>query len=156
MLHTFSFLVCQYLFPSSYVYPRLRNGSVFIFLAKFIRNICEYQNKSLSLSPTKPVLSRTGRVKDIDGMRPRKPFVRSVSKRRLRTLHSVPSNFATLKRITGYNATERLRRCIICQYNITWRGLAALLILDTGQCEGLKAGMGEKLETPMPFLFPFT
>lgn len=27
-------------------------------------------------------------------------------------------------------------------YNIAWRGLAALLILDTGQCEGLIAGMG--------------
>ena len=30
-----------------------------------------------------------------------------------------------------------------------------LLILVWGQCEGLKSGMGEKLETPMPFLFPF-
>ena len=27
-------------------------------------------------------------------------------------------------------------------YIITWRGLAALLILDWGQCEGLDAGMG--------------
>lgn len=26
---------------------------------------------------------------------------------------------------------------------ITWRGLAALLILVQGQCEGLTAGMGE-------------
>lgn len=26
---------------------------------------------------------------------------------------------------------------------ITWRGLAALLILEVGQCEGLNAGMGE-------------
>ena len=39
---------------------------------------------------------------------------------------------------------------------ITWRGLAALLILELGQCEGLMTGMGEKLETPMPFLFPPT
>ena len=29
-------------------------------------------------------------------------------------------------------------------YIITWRGLAALLILVQGQCEGLTAGMGEK------------
>ena len=36
-------------------------------------------------------------------------------------------------------------------YIIAWRGLAALLILDWGQCEGLTTGMGEKLETPMPF-----
>jgi len=28
-------------------------------------------------------------------------------------------------------------------YIITWRGLAALLILVQGQCEGLTAGMGE-------------
>ena len=41
-------------------------------------------------------------------------------------------------------------------YIIAWRGLAALLILDEGQCEGLNAGMGEKLESPMPFLFPYT
>jgi len=27
-------------------------------------------------------------------------------------------------------------------YIIAWRGLAALLILDWGQCEGLNAGMG--------------
>ena len=36
-------------------------------------------------------------------------------------------------------------------YIITWRGLAALLILEEGQCEGLNTGMGEKLRTPMPF-----
>ena len=24
-----------------------------------------------------------------------------------------------------------------------------------GQCEGLNAGMGAKVETPMPFLFPY-
>ena len=36
------------------------------------------------------------------------------------------------------------------------RGLAALLILAKGQCEGLNSGMGEKLESPMPFLFPYT
>ena len=29
-------------------------------------------------------------------------------------------------------------------YIITWRGLAALLILAQGQCEGLSIGMGEK------------
>lgn len=28
-------------------------------------------------------------------------------------------------------------------YIITWRGLAALLILEVRQCEGLNAGMGE-------------
>ena len=28
-------------------------------------------------------------------------------------------------------------------YIIAWRGLAALLILGEGQCEGLKSGMGE-------------
>ena len=27
---------------------------------------------------------------------------------------------------------------------ITWRGLAALLILGMGQCEGMRSGMGEK------------
>ena len=26
---------------------------------------------------------------------------------------------------------------------VTWRGLAALLILGMGQCESLKSGMGE-------------
>ena len=31
----------------------------------------------------------------------------------------------------------------VAVYNITWRGLTALLILDRGQCEGLTAGMGE-------------
>lgn len=42
-----------------------------------------------------------------------------------------------------------------CIYNIfIWRGLMALLILEEGQCEGLRTGMGEKLESPMPFLFP--
>ena len=54
------------------------------------------------------------------------------------------------------NATKRLRGCIIslrdyyhcymCNgayafYNITWRGLTALLILGLGQCEGLKVGI---------------
>jgi len=29
-------------------------------------------------------------------------------------------------------------------YIITWRGLAALLILTWGQCEGLSIGVGEK------------
>ena len=38
---------------------------------------------------------------------------------------------------------------------ITWRGLAALLILGMGQCEGLRSGMGES-RIPMPFLFPLT
>jgi hypothetical protein len=37
---------------------------------------------------------------------------------------------------------------------VAWRGLAALLILGKGQCEGLTTGMSEKLESPMPFLFP--
>ena len=27
-------------------------------------------------------------------------------------------------------------------YIITWRGLSALLILEVGQCESLKSGMG--------------
>ena len=30
-----------------------------------------------------------------------------------------------------------------CIYNVAWRGLTALLILDWGQCEGLNTGMGE-------------
>ena len=79
---------------------------------------------------------------------------------------SVLSNFATLNRVTEDNATGRLRGLIISQrcYTvmsselsciITWRGLAALLILNTGQCEGLIVGMSEKLESPMPFLFPY-
>ena len=41
-------------------------------------------------------------------------------------------------------------------YNSAWRGLAALLILAKGQCEGLNSGMSEKLESPMPFLFPYS
>lgn len=67
------------------------------------------------------------------------------------------SNFAPLKQLTVDNRNEkRLRRCIIflreCHirfygillndYNITWRGLTALLILELGQCEGQNAGMG--------------
>ena len=39
-------------------------------------------------------------------------------------------------------------------YIITWRGLTTLLILVRRQCEGLIPGMGEKLDSPMPFLFP--
>ena len=36
-------------------------------------------------------------------------------------------------------------------YIITWRGLVTLLILVWGQCEGLRSGMSEKLDSPMPF-----
>lgn len=39
-------------------------------------------------------------------------------------------------------------------YIITWRGLAALLILDWGQCEGLNAGMGRSSYSHAFFLFP--
>ncbi len=39
---------------------------------------------------------------------------------------------------------------------ITRRGLATLLILRKRQCEGLNVGMGERLDSPMPFLFPYT
>ena len=35
-------------------------------------------------------------------------------------------------------------------------GWLRCLSLDWGQCEGLNTGMGEKLESPMPFLFPYT
>jgi hypothetical protein len=35
---------------------------------------------------------------------------------------------------------------------VTWRGLAALLILGMGQCAGLNTGMGEKLEYSHAFL----
>ena len=68
--------------------------------------------------------------------------------------HSVLSNFANLNRVTEDNATGRLRGWIIFlpsvymyrkeAYIIAWRGLAALLILNTGQCEGLIVGMGTK------------
>jgi len=37
-------------------------------------------------------------------------------------------------------------------YIITWRGLAALLILVQGQCEGLTAGMGESRNSHAFFL----
>ena len=37
---------------------------------------------------------------------------------------------------------------------ITWRGLAALLILGMGQCEGLRSGMGESRNSHA-FLFPY-
>ena len=33
-------------------------------------------------------------------------------------------------------------------------GWLALLILDTGQCEGLKTGIGAEELTPTSFLFP--
>ena len=70
---------------------------------------------------------------------------------------SVLSNFATLKRVTDDNATVGAcvgglypNPCYIFKvysmkvvYIIAWRGLAALLILNTGQCEGLIVGMGE-------------
>ena len=38
-------------------------------------------------------------------------------------------------------------------YIIAWRGLAALLILVWGQCEGLKSGMGE-CRNSHAFFFP--
>ena len=41
-------------------------------------------------------------------------------------------------------------------YIFTWRGPAALLILEKGQCEDLNTGMGTEVEVPMPFLFPMT
>ena len=71
--------------------------------------------------------------------------------------HSVVSNFATLKHFTEDNATisvcvgrlyPNLHYIIMYSYMVvyivTWRGLAALLILGMGQCEGLRSGMGEK------------
>ena len=33
-------------------------------------------------------------------------------------------------------------------------GWLALLILETGQCEGLKVGIGAEEQTPTSFLFP--
>ena len=77
---------------------------------------------------------------------------------------SVYSNFAHLNHVTEVMQRNAyvggLYPC--CGYNmyslqpyiITWRGLAALLILDMGQCEGLNTGMGTKVKNPMPFLFP--
>ena len=41
----------------------------------------------------------------------------------------------------------------VAVYNITWRGLTALLILDRGQCEGLTAGMGESRNSHAFFCF---
>lgn len=38
-------------------------------------------------------------------------------------------------------------------YRFTWRGLAALLILERGQCEGLRSGMGESRKLPCLFCF---
>ena len=35
-------------------------------------------------------------------------------------------------------------------------GWLALLILETGQCEGLKVGIGTEEQTPTSFLFPKT
>ena len=67
--------------------------------------------------------------------------------------HSVSSNFANLNPYTGGNATisvcvgDYIPTCAIysvhVEYIIAWRGLAALLILREGQCEGLNVGMGE-------------
>ena len=45
--------------------------------------------------------------------------------------------------------------CSIVVYIISLGvGWLALLILDTRQCEGLKPGMGEELESPTSFMFP--
>ena len=41
-------------------------------------------------------------------------------------------------------------------YNTQWRGLAELLILIKGQCEGLIGGISDGKFTPAPFLFPST
>ena len=84
-----------------------------------------------------------------------KPFVGQVSERRLRTLSFCAFKLRNLETSHRDNATlsayvGRLypSRCYIVNvYHpivniITWRGLAALLILDWGQCEGLNAGMG--------------
>ena len=130
----------------------------------------------VTLQPTKPaVYGRAGQ--DIDGKhvqaernearfrllrrsrvygkRPKQPFVGPVSERRLRTLSFCVVKLRNFDSVHRDNATGRLRGCIIFIYNITRRGLTALLILELGQCEGLTTGMGEKLESPMPFLFPF-
>ena len=72
---------------------------------------------------------------------------------------SVSSNFATLKPLHRGNATKRSRGCIISRLFVaiivSWWfasmpnyiislgvGWLALLILETGQCEGLKVGIG--------------
>jgi len=43
-----------------------------------------------------------------------------------------------------YLSGEPFYMAVCCIYNSTWRGLAALLILELRQCEGLRAGMDEK------------
>ena len=41
----------------------------------------------------------------------------------------------------------------VAVYNITWRGLTALLILAWGQCESLTTGMGESRNSHAFFFF---
>ncbi len=41
-------------------------------------------------------------------------------------------------------------------YNAQWRGLAELLILIKGQCEGLYSGISDGKFLPRPFLSPYT
>ena len=77
------------------------------------------------------------------------------------------SNFATLKLSTEVMQRSAARVNYNTQVHYVILGMVfldtiissgvgwLLLILVWGQCEGLKSGMGEKLETPMPFLFPF-
>lgn len=91
------------------------------------------------------------------GTRPGEPVVRSVSGRRLRTLLFCVVKLRNFESVHRGNATERLCGWIISQHllytikvlrcfvYITWRGLAALLILVRGQCEGLTTGMGTEV-----------
>ena len=66
------------------------------------------------------------------------------------------SNFATLNQLTEVMQRNvyvgvlyhdmiscDFSMMIVLVYNIARRGLTALLILELGQCEGLRAGMGE-------------
>ena len=137
------------------VEKKLKVNSFLSFFAKRVELLRIYSYICARLS--QPIAA--GRVKtNIDGiLRPTKPFVGLADgKRRLRTLSFCAFKLRTFETLHRDNATEvpawvdyipTTVVYVISQRSVvnivTWRGLAALLILGEGQCEGLNAGMGE-------------
>ena len=122
-----------------------RNGKFCSKRIFFVIFSCAIANYCLSLSPTKPAICGEAGHKYIDGiLRPTMPFVGQAKGKGVYGRYcSVTSNFATLNLHTGSNATISvcvgwLYPCLsyiwFIMYGsgnvyITWRGLAALLIL---------------------------
>ena len=147
-------------------YSCSRNRKNHHFSCKFRRKVVLFASEmvqTVSCRDASRHIKRTatslwvGGVRDISEMRPKKPFVRPVSEGvyeryvlciQTSQLWNSPQRYRNDKRLRliDYSCLIGVPTWVYCvsMYIVIWRGLAALLILGEGQCEGLNAGISRR------------